>query len=246
MPTNLPFNLENIIYGKTVENARIEYKKCIDDQTKIAIEATICAFANDYYNVNGGWIIIGIDAPDGEPVLPPFGIESSEVENVQQELRVLSNKNEPSYHPSIFTAKFLEKNIVIAYIPAGDDRPYKAHDPRNPQIREYFIREGAETVKATKSSIEKLIEMSAKIPFDDRIMQTANISDIDQFLIKEFLAATKSKISPTTETAALFNALRIVGPYHDTVKPKNVGILLFTNEPHNLINGSVLSKIDLS
>ena len=66
----LPFNLQNILYGKTVENFRIEYKKCISDQNELQVGATLCAFANDYLNQNGGWLIIGIEANDGVPVLP--------------------------------------------------------------------------------------------------------------------------------------------------------------------------------
>ena len=33
----------------------------------------ICAFANDFFNLNGGYIILGIEEKNGQPVLPHTG-----------------------------------------------------------------------------------------------------------------------------------------------------------------------------
>ena len=148
MMENLPFNLENILYGKTVENWRIEYKSIISDLNELYVGATLCAFANDYMNQNGGWLIIGIEAPQGEPILPPLGLQPDQIEKCQQGIRVLGKKMDPPYHPAIFSTEFQSQPILVVYAPAGDERPYTTLDPREPKNREYFIREGAETVKA--------------------------------------------------------------------------------------------------
>ncbi|MCP4584155.1 MAG: hypothetical protein GY839_21290 [candidate division Zixibacteria bacterium] len=229
---NLPFNLDNIIYGKTVEQNRIEYKRNITEATRASIGATICAFANDFFNQNGGWIIIGIDAPDGKPILPPVGVDDSDVEKIQQEIRVLGKKITPIYNPAIFVEKFIEKTIVVVYVPAGEERPYTAQDPRRPQYREYFIRHGAETVKANKRQTEQLIEISTKIPFDDRTNISADMNDIDTLLIRKFIESTNSRVKfNVNEPLETYKLMHIVGPFHDQFKPKNVSLLIFNSSP---------------
>jgi ATP-dependent DNA helicase RecG len=234
---NLPFNLDNILYGKTVENSRIEYKLNISQENELYIGATLCAFANDFLNQNGGWLIFGIDAPDGEPVLPPAGLLSNQIEKAQQRIRVLGKKMDPPYHPAIFTAASQGQPIVVVYAPAGDERPYRSADPRQPQRREYFIREGAETIKADKATLEKLIQLCAKIPFDDRINIEANTTDIDSLLVREFLLETESGWSHKDVGLETYKAMRIVGSYHDDYKPRNVGLMFFNHTPQDFCKG---------
>ncbi len=54
----LPINLDDLIHAKIVENIRIEYKKGWDKKIEAATIKTICAFANDRMNLNGGYIIL--------------------------------------------------------------------------------------------------------------------------------------------------------------------------------------------
>jgi ATP-dependent DNA helicase RecG len=234
---NLPFNLENILYGKTVENSRIEYKRNISDENELYVGATLCAFANDFLNQNGGWLVFGIDAPSGEPVLPPVGLVPNQIEKTQQRIRLLGKKMDPPYHPAIFLTEFEGQSIVVVYAPAGDERPYTSVDPRQAQKREYFIREGAETVKADKATLEKLIQLCAKIPFDDRINTEADITDIDSVLVGEFLFETESSWSRKGIGLETYKAMRIVGPYHDAYKPKNVGLMFFNHTPQDFCKG---------
>ncbi len=59
---SLPVNLTELISGKIVKNERIEYKAGWNPG---AIYRTICAFANDFSNIGGGYIIIGAKARNG-------------------------------------------------------------------------------------------------------------------------------------------------------------------------------------
>ena len=56
MTSKLPINIENVLRQRTVEGERIEYKKGWNPD---AIIRTICAFANDFENLGGGYIVIG-------------------------------------------------------------------------------------------------------------------------------------------------------------------------------------------
>ena len=67
----IPLKLETLLLGKVVEQSRIEYKEGWNPNDDIH---TICAFANDIHNRNGGYIVLGLAAKDGMPVLPSEGI----------------------------------------------------------------------------------------------------------------------------------------------------------------------------
>ena len=54
----LHINLENLIGGRVIENNRIEFKKGWNPGS---IYRSICAFANDFDNIGGGYVIIGIE-----------------------------------------------------------------------------------------------------------------------------------------------------------------------------------------
>ena len=53
----LPINIESLLHGKAVEWERLEFKAGWDP---LAVLHTICAFANDFHNLGGGYIIVGV------------------------------------------------------------------------------------------------------------------------------------------------------------------------------------------
>ena len=54
----LPIKIEKLILNKTIESSRIGYERGWNPKKVLH---TICAFANDYENLGGGNIIIGIE-----------------------------------------------------------------------------------------------------------------------------------------------------------------------------------------
>jgi len=62
---------------------------------------SICAFANDFHNLGGGYIVVGIEEKDGQPILPPKGINPSSVDSIQKELpadrEILKDNSTKSY-----------------------------------------------------------------------------------------------------------------------------------------------------
>ena len=46
----------------------------------------MCAFANDFHNLGGGYIFIGIEEKNGRPLLPPAGITADEIDQIQKEI----------------------------------------------------------------------------------------------------------------------------------------------------------------
>ena len=56
MPEKLPINLNDLLRQRTVEGERIEYKTGWNPDPIIR---TLCAFANDFENLGGGYVVIG-------------------------------------------------------------------------------------------------------------------------------------------------------------------------------------------
>lgn len=79
----IPLKIETLLEGKVVERNRVEYKQGWNPEDIIH---TICAFANDYANVNGGYIVIGVEEKNGMPVLPPCGVEPEKLDSIQKEI----------------------------------------------------------------------------------------------------------------------------------------------------------------
>lgn len=49
----LPVNIEDVLHARTVESERVEFKQGWNPE---AVLHTICAFANDFHNLGGGYI----------------------------------------------------------------------------------------------------------------------------------------------------------------------------------------------
>jgi len=62
---------------------------------------TLCAFANDFHNLGGGYIFLGIADDNGRPELPPAGIPAEQLDSMQKEILELGYKIRPQYHPVI-------------------------------------------------------------------------------------------------------------------------------------------------
>ena len=63
MSGKLPINIDDLLRQRTVEGDRIEYKAGWNPDATIR---TLCAFANDFENLGGGYVVIGQDAVDGQ------------------------------------------------------------------------------------------------------------------------------------------------------------------------------------
>lgn len=105
MTSKLLINLADLLRQRTVDGDRIEYKA---GWNLDAIVRTLCAFANDFENLGGGYIVIGQDCYDnGQPVFPPIGVSDNQLDKIQRELLGLCNLIQPPYFPMLSVETFL-------------------------------------------------------------------------------------------------------------------------------------------
>ena len=242
---SLPVNIKELINGRTVEWERIEFKKGWNPESVLH---SICAFANDFNNWGGGYIILGIEEKDGLPVLPPTGLEIGYIDRIQKELHGLCNLLYPPYFPVVEPVYFQKRHILIIWVPGGQNRPYKAPislGKRNEYA--YYIRRFSKTVKARGDDEKELLSMTASIPFDDRISHNASINDLNLTLIKAHLRKVGSDLlleADTISFADLCRRMNIAEGPDEYLRPKNAGLLFFNDEPHRFFKGAQIDIVE--
>ena len=234
MTSGLPINLHDLLRQRTIEGERVEYKAGWNPQSVLH---TICAFANDFHNLGGGYLVLGVEESDGLPVLPPRGIHPGRIEAVQNELlRLGQSAIQPYYHPLTGVYEVDARTIFVLWAPGGETRPYKARVSlaRGGTEWAYYIRRHSSTVRARGADERELLSLAATVPFDDRYHQTASLDDLSPRLIERFLRDVGSDLAMETglSTETLGRRMNIVGGPSEACFPKNVGLLFFNEAPH--------------
>ncbi|MDD5614912.1 MAG: ATP-binding protein [Candidatus Methanoperedens sp.] len=237
----LPINLEDLIHARSVESVRLEFKKTWSEPILEKVIHCICAFANDFYNLNGGYIILGIEDINGQAVLPPYGLEDQNLEEIQKQIRGKCKHIDPEYQPVMSPEIYQGKQIMVIWVLGGELRPYQAPETLqkgSPKV--YFIRQGSETVKAQGDNLTQLIQMTAKVPFDDRRNITALVDVISPSLVRKYLADIRSDlVAPEVNLPDrdLYEYMKILSPMNSHKAPKNVALLFFTENPEQYFPG---------
>ena len=84
----IPTSIHNLLSGKVVEWARIEFKTTWDPEASLK---TICVFANDLDNWGGGYVVIGVNEKDGIPLRPLVGVPLDKVDAWQKNIFLSQN-----------------------------------------------------------------------------------------------------------------------------------------------------------
>lgn len=233
----LPINIRELIHGKVVEWERLEFKKGWNPEEVLH---TLCAFANDINNWGGGYVVVGIETKNGLPQLPPVGLLVQSLDRMQSELIQICYLMQPNYLPISQPYLIDDRHILIIWAPAGDLRPYSCPSTQgNDARRQYYIRSGSSTIIARGDNQTRLLELTAKIPFDDRINQQASLADLDFGLIREYLSEVRSDLfdeSINIPFADLCRQMQIARGPVEFLRPVNVGLMFFNRQPHKFFN----------
>ena len=247
MTSKLPINLEDLLRQRKVESDRIEYKAGWNPDP---ILRTLCAFANDFENLGGGYIVIGQDCDEsGIPIFPPVGLPDEQLDRIQQELLGFCNQIQPPYFPMLSLELFEGRNLIVLWAPGGQNRPYKVPKSvtttRKKEYR-YYIRRYASTIKARGDDERELISLTARVPFDDRYNQTAGIKDLSLQLMEEFLRKVGSGLADEAAKltiAELDRQMNVAGGPDEAILPKNVGLLFFNEQPERFFPTSQIDVV---
>jgi ATP-dependent DNA helicase RecG len=233
----LPINVDSLVHGNTVEWERLEFKKGWNPEDVIH---SMCAFANDLHNWGGGYIIIRIAENNGQPILPPEGINQNLLDGIQGEIIKLSNRIWPNYFPIVQPYQLQSQYILVMWCPAGDNRPYTAPTTLGANAqRQSYIRMGSRSIVARDQNMRSLQELAARIPFDDRVNNQATMNDLDLGLIQAYLQEVRSSLLNESTKISFEDLCRTMliakGPIED-IRPANIGLLFFCRQPERFFD----------
>ena len=243
----IPVNIDDLVNLRVVESTRVEFKA---DFNPSPIIHTICAFANDIDNIGGGYIVIGVEERDGSPVFPLKGVDQASVDATLKRLVGLCHCIEPLYNPVVEPVLFQGVYLIVVWVPGGHGRPYKASKDvlgdKGP--KHYYIRKFSSTIVASPQEEKELFYASSDIPFDDRPNLLAEVADLDMGLMRQHLREVGSDLYAQSEgmgVEELADDLQLLSGPPESRKPRNVGILMFSERPERYFRYARIEVVDI-
>jgi ATP-dependent DNA helicase RecG len=245
MSTILPINIENLLRYRGVESARVELKRSWNTgPTALQVLHSICAFANDFQNLNGGYIVLGVGERDGVAELPPEGLSPGDIDEIQKWVRGRCNTLDPIYQPILSPEVVDERHILVIWAPGSDTRPHQAPESLHAGApRKFYVRLGSETVVAIGNLLTQLLQLTAKVPFDDRRALDVPVEKIRETQVREFLADIRSGLLDENDSREIYRRMRISTRVNSHDVPRNIGLLFFTDDPEEWFRGA---RIDVA
>ena len=242
MSTYLPTNLDDLL-----RNRGVEFKAAWDSKTVgPQVIKTICAYANDLYNINGGYIVIGVAEEEGRAILPPKGISAETSDDAQKWIRGHCNQIDPACQPVFSPETFDDKLILVIWMPASETRPHRAPTGKKGDPPRFWVRIGSETVdaEARGNMLASLMAQTARVPWDDRAGPSdATIEDLRESKIREYLRDVGSGLMEQTDFKEICRRLRIVSCRNGHDIPKNVALLFFSPNPIAWFRGARIEVV---
>ena len=248
MSAILPINLDDLLYCRGVESERVEFKASWDPLTTgLQSLRTICAFANDYHNLNGGYIVIGVGERDGRAALPPSGLSAKEVDEAQRWIRGNCNRLDPPYAPILSPETVGDRLILVVWSPGSEMRPHRAPAARGEPGR-YWVRIGSETVDAEQRGdlLRGLIQQTARVPWDDRRALDARVEDLREAKVREYLRDVRSGLLDEPNERDVYRRMRITMRVNDHEVPRNAGLLFFSRDPAEWFRGASIEVVQFA
>ena len=232
----LAININDLLNKQKIESNRIEFKK---GWNPASIYHSVCAFANDFDDLGGGYIVVGVDTDEatGVAIRPVEGIPTEKIDGILQDMVGYNNKISPYYMPRTSVEEVDEKSVLVIWCPAGINRPYSV--PENvtakSNTKEYFyVRSGTSSIIAKGEVLDELRELASRVPFDERGNPDIRLEDISTLLLREYLVKVGSKLASDINTRPLQEIIEqmdlYVGPKENRML-RNVAAMMFCENP---------------
>lgn len=229
----LPINIEDLLNKRKVESNRIEFKASWNPDK---IYHTICAFATDFENIGGGYILVGVEEENGIAKRPVKGINESEIDKILKDMVGYDAKISPAYLCKVSPEEIDNKMILVIWVPAGINRPYSVMESvvAKKSIPKFYVRSKSSTIEAKGEILDEVRELANRVPFDERGNSSISIDDISGIRVYEHLKSVGSKLIDDIGRKSLTEILDkmdlIDGPIENR-HIKNVAAMMFCDHP---------------
>lgn len=192
------------------ESEQVEWKEGVADIDDVV--RTIVAFANDWSNLGGGYVVCGareLKDEGGFQRISLVGITADRLKEIEGKvLEKCRSKVDPSLAPVVEELKTEDptRRVLVFIAP----RSRRAHQFRSDHDSgKYFVRIGRETREARDGILrELLVRKGDALPWDRDVNAEATSQDIDLLTLREVLTR-----------AGLWDPGRDIDDYFDEVKP---------------------------
>jgi len=242
----LPININDLLGARTVESNRIEFKEGWNPD---AIYKTICAFANDFDNGGGGYIVIGVAEEQGRAKRPVKGLTTGQIATIQKEMIGFNSQIKPPYHPRMFIEEIDGQQILILWVLGSANRPHEVPDyiTGKQKTYHYWVRQYANSVRANPEQQQELIAMTNSVPFDDRPNSHASLNDISILWVREYLRVSRARLNEQAETlskADLLDQMELMAGPPEYRFPRNAALMLFCEYPEKFFPYTYIELVD--
>lgn len=242
----LPININDLLGARTVESNRIEFKEGWNPD---AIYKTICAFANDFDNGGGGYIVIGVAEEQGRAKRPVKGLTTGQIATIQKEMIGFNNQIKPPYHPRMFIEEIDGQQILILWVLGSANRPHEVPNyiTGKQKTYHYYVRQYANSVRANPEQQQELIAMTNSVPFDDRPNSQASLNDISILWVREYLRVSRARLNEQAETlskADLLDQMELLAGPPEYRFPRNAALMLFCEYPEKFFPYTYIELVD--
>ena len=229
----IPVNIEELLNKSKIESNRIEFKEGWNPDS---IYRSICAFANDFDNIGGGYILVGVEEKDGKAVRPVKGLSEADMDVIQREMIGYNSLVIPYYAPKISDEMVDGKHVLAIWVSSGIERPFKVPDHVTAKVKShnYYIRYGTSSIVPKGEQLQELLNLANQTPFDERGNQQATVNDISLILIRDYLTKIGSKLATEAVKMSMEDLLEqmnlFTGPKEMRLI-KNVALMMFCEDP---------------
>lgn len=225
----LPIDINDLLNKRKVESNRIEFKRGWNPDK---IYHSICAFANDFDNLGGGYILVGVDEENGKAKRPVEGVPENKLDDIQKGMIGFNNKIEPYYQPRTEIETIDGKYVFVIWVPSGVNRPYNVLESVNAKhsTPKWYIRCGSNSIEAKGEVLDELREMANRTPFDDRGNPDISLDDLSPLLVQDYLRSVNSKLAKELNVNNLSYILEQMDLYTGPTERrmlKNVSAMMF-------------------
>ena len=232
----LPINIEDLLNKQKIESNRIEFKK---GWNPTSIYHSVCAFANDFDDLGGGYILVGVDSEDdtGMAIRPVDGVPVEKIDGILQEMVGYNNKLSPYYMPRTSVEEVDGRQVLVIWCPAGINRPYSVSENVKAKSgsKEYFyIRNGTSSIIAKGEVLDELRELACRVPFDERGNSDIQLEDISLVLLRDYLVKVGSRLAGQVATMSIPEILDQMELYTGPKEKRlirNVAAMMFSENP---------------
>lgn len=243
MNSYLPIGIDALLSG-AVETSRLECKASWDPNTTgWQVIKSLCAFANDLQNLNGGYVLLGVAEEHGSLVRPVQGLSPEAMDAAQKWISGHCQQIDPVYMPVFDVAKIDDQRILVIWAPASETRPHRAPDGPKGESR-FWVRVASTTRVAKDELLTMLMQQTARVPFDDRRNANASNADLSITLVRQFLHDVRSELRDEADAERVYRAMQIVSPSNGRTVPRNIGLLFFSNEPRRWFRGARIEVVE--